>query len=466
MLKNETTRPHARHVKARAHLTRGGLLYFTMDGFYLGQPIRLGAPLAQEKLSAEYLVPAEGRTTFNVVLPLGIAPGAPLLVQVPGFGFGALSGTTHILVAGPGSAAGQVMQVNVSILRTQPAHLGLFNNIQTILLFGEGDLSFSLSLARAFGHPGLGFSSKIFATTYDSRSLLRRHYNDGDWNRADLKHLGATVIHNVDATLDLGSLQSCGVLRFADVDAIVFNFPHPGWIDGGGTYFGHDGTKVMIARHQQFLRDFFLSVSRVLASGSSTRLYVTAKDSPFGYTAMWNIAGVASSCGFTLVDAQYFTAATYPGYNNKYGAPKPPDYNRIIDQSFLISNAGRRRRDAGVQEAVSRRNASVVDIVDNVFTRLNPKCSADAVCAWFCAVAAIAVAAAVKGGGSGGGGGKSSGSATGWWWWRRRLSQQNLLLGARAGALAHPSLEGEGSRSLMYRMRLRVPACRGALCEL
>ena len=55
------------------------------------------------------LSPVGGDKPLNVTLPLGVAPGAPAQVQVPGFGFGAASGTTHVFVAPPVGAAVQLL---------------------------------------------------------------------------------------------------------------------------------------------------------------------------------------------------------------------------------------------------------------------------------------------------------------------------------------------------------------------
>jgi len=114
--------------------------------------------------------------------------------------------------------------------------LGLFDSTQNILLVGEGDLSFSLSLARAFGDGG---GRRITATTFDSEVFVVAHYANGRANIAELRRRGATVLHNVDATrLDAlrCTLPASSAVDLSSIDAVVFNFPHPGWLDERGAF--------------------------------------------------------------------------------------------------------------------------------------------------------------------------------------------------------------------------------------
>ena len=123
--------------------------------------------------------------------------------------------------------------------------LGLFDSTQNILLVGEGDLSFSLSLARAFGDGG---GRRITATTFDSEVFVVAHYANGRANIAELRRRGATVLHNVDATRLHAlrrKLPASSAVDFASIDAVIFNFPHPGWLDEYGMRQG----LADIARH-------------------------------------------------------------------------------------------------------------------------------------------------------------------------------------------------------------------------
>ncbi|KAJ1632911.1 hypothetical protein T492DRAFT_1113438 [Pavlovales sp. CCMP2436] len=122
-----------------------------------------------------------------------------------------------------------------------------------MLLVGEGDLSFGLALARAFGEQG---AHNLTVTTLDSEAFLGSQYAGALRNATELRARGAWVHHGVDATA-LHAHEA--VLRTYDV--VVFNFPHPGWLQErsvkGGICFGNEGCLVMIQRHCSVLRGFF-----------------------------------------------------------------------------------------------------------------------------------------------------------------------------------------------------------------
>ncbi|KAG7556419.1 hypothetical protein ISN44_As11g024550 [Arabidopsis suecica] len=60
-----------------------------------------------------------------------------------------------------------------------------YSNEQKILVVGEGEFSFSLSLAKAFGS-----ATNITALSLDIREELGRNYNNGKVNVEELERLG------------------------------------------------------------------------------------------------------------------------------------------------------------------------------------------------------------------------------------------------------------------------------------
>lgn len=88
-----------------------------------------------------------------------------------------------------------------------------------ILTIGDGDLSFSVSLAMAFG------GQRITATTYDSKPAVHLKYAHAGSNIRLLKQHGTQVHHNVDAS-ELREDQRIAAL--GPFDRIVFMFPHLG----------------------------------------------------------------------------------------------------------------------------------------------------------------------------------------------------------------------------------------------
>lgn len=95
-----------------------------------------------------------------------------------------------------------------------------------ILLIGEGNFSFALSLV-VDPPPELRslLSANITATSYDSESDCYRKYPESQRIVASLKDKGVQVIFNVDGTkLELNTSS----LRGRRYDRIVWNFPHAG----------------------------------------------------------------------------------------------------------------------------------------------------------------------------------------------------------------------------------------------
>ncbi|KAH0461956.1 hypothetical protein IEQ34_009531 [Dendrobium chrysotoxum] len=89
-----------------------------------------------------------------------------------------------------------------------------------ILLVGEGDFSFSLYLATAFGS-----AFNIVATSLDSYAVLLKKYRKAQSNVKKLKKVGATILHEIDAT----RMKYEVFLSNHKFDRIVFNFPHAGF---------------------------------------------------------------------------------------------------------------------------------------------------------------------------------------------------------------------------------------------
>jgi len=86
-----------------------------------------------------------------------------------------------------------------------------------ILTVGDGDLSFSLAIARMIKEDSL------VATSYDSRQTLVKVYPDVEDRIAELESLGTTVCYEVDATRLSETLPAS--LQQQTFHRIVWNFP-------------------------------------------------------------------------------------------------------------------------------------------------------------------------------------------------------------------------------------------------
>jgi 25S rRNA (uracil2634-N3)-methyltransferase len=175
---------------------------------------------------------------------------------------------------------------------------GLYRSDQRILLAGDGDLSFTLALARAFGS-----GQNLTATTLDDTNFLESHYP------------------KVAGTID------------------AFNFPHPGWPKRGARVRSED-SPVMIERHRALLRGFFASARRIAHRPGCPPLevHVTHKVAPDG-SDWWGVAALGEECGFELVGAHAFDARPFHahGYEHKYGVPiKEYSLTWNVNRSFPL----------------------------------------------------------------------------------------------------------------------------------
>ncbi|KAK1631764.1 hypothetical protein QYE76_006079 [Lolium multiflorum] len=98
--------------------------------------------------------------------------------------------------------------------------LNHYSSAQTILIVGDGDFSFSLALATAFGS-----GENLVATSLDSYEVLAHKYTKAQSNAMELKRMGAKVLHGISAK----SMMRHSYLETRRFHRIVFNFPHAGF---------------------------------------------------------------------------------------------------------------------------------------------------------------------------------------------------------------------------------------------
>ncbi|XP_022139690.1 heavy metal-associated isoprenylated plant protein 41-like [Momordica charantia] len=168
-----------------------------------------------------------------------------------------------------------------------------------ILLVGDGDFSFSLSLARSFGS-----ASHIVATSLDSYYDVVRKYKKARSNLRTLKDLGATVLHGVDVT----KMKRHVDLHMRKFDRIIFNFPHAG-------FHGREDNVLMIQMHKRLVYEFFKNASQMLRADGEIHVNHKTK-APF---CDWDIVQLALQNSLSLIGCANFNIQDYPGYKNKRG---------------------------------------------------------------------------------------------------------------------------------------------------
>jgi len=179
----------------------------------------------------------------------------------------------------------------------------MYTNNQRILIVGDGNLSFSLSLASLVG------PVRITATTYDSPEAVVKKYPEAATNIELLSNMGVEVLHRVDATRlqaqtyiqkDAGGHVVPNDGTLPQFDRIIFNFPH-----AGGS--SHED----IVANRALLKGFFESAGR-LVKDHIGEIHVSLRRNKF-YDS-WKILNVAKATGLMLFKEVPFHVNRFPGY--------------------------------------------------------------------------------------------------------------------------------------------------------
>jgi 25S rRNA (uracil2634-N3)-methyltransferase len=121
------------------------------------------------------------------------------------------------------------------------------------LTVGDGDMSFSLALARIL-KPRDG-SSTVIGTSYEDKETLLKTYPNFEDNIRELESLGAKLFYNVDATRLSGTLLLSTKMKF---DRICWNFPCTAIANG------QDGQNDDMDRNKDLVRKFMNGAIQML----------------------------------------------------------------------------------------------------------------------------------------------------------------------------------------------------------
>ncbi|XP_028789160.1 uncharacterized protein At4g26485-like [Neltuma alba] len=194
----------------------------------------------------------------------------------------------------------RAMAASASRVRMEEKTIKHYSSKHKILLVGEGDFSFSLCLAKAFGS-----ASNMVATSLDSKDTLTRNYSRALQNLLQLENLGCTILHEVNAH----TMSQHPFLQHKLFDRIVFNFPHAGFVF-------REHHSFQIESHKRVVRGFLKS-SREMVSEDG-EIHVTHKTAyPF---CEWRIEKIAEEVGLQPVKEVPFCICEYEGYCNKKGS--------------------------------------------------------------------------------------------------------------------------------------------------
>lgn len=176
---------------------------------------------------------------------------------------------------------------------TTSLYQGLYHsNTEKILIVGDGDLSFALSIAT-YLQQQYGSARKLIATTHESYDSVCTTYTDGLKHITTLQSLGAKVYHEVDAT----NLSAFHVIDDQTFDYILWNFPCI------RVEKGADGQVSELDQNIQLLQRFFQNAHHYLVDKVG-EVHVAHKTiEPFSW---WKIADIAAAQDFTCVGKVIF----------------------------------------------------------------------------------------------------------------------------------------------------------------
>lgn len=192
---------------------------------------------------------------------------------------------------------------------------------RSILTVGDGDFSFSLSIARLLAaDEGAEEKAQLTATSHESlKSVLNTYKPHSAETLKQLRDLGAIVLHDVDATALCNTLELCkpcdkstsgkkrkhssseqaeeAKRRMKRHDIVIWNFPCISLPAGA------DGQAKELLANQELLAKFFQNV-RACLSKQKGEVHISHKTiEPFSW---WGIKEIAANNGFEFAYAIAF----------------------------------------------------------------------------------------------------------------------------------------------------------------
>ncbi|KAL9671537.1 hypothetical protein QQ045_009106 [Rhodiola kirilowii] len=184
--------------------------------------------------------------------------------------------------------------------------IGPYSSFHRILLVGDGDFSFALSLAKSFRS-----AINIVATSIDKHDCLEKKYSNGVQNVRALEDMGGLVLLGIDAT----KMSQHFFLKTQRFDRIVYNFPHVGFRYRENSY-------CQIILNKKLVKEFLKNARELIKSGKG-EIHVTHKEGdPYN---KWDLVKKAEKNGLILHEVSPFNKGIYPGYNQKRAHGKDPD---------------------------------------------------------------------------------------------------------------------------------------------
>jgi len=196
---------------------------------------------------------------------------------------------------------------------------------QRILLVGEGNFSFAVSLIELLGGDG----SRLTCTAYDTMEVLKEKYKDAAANVKKVSNSGAAVHLEVDGT----ELENTSELE-KNYDLVIFNFPHVGL----GIKEQNDNIEI----NQALIKAYLLSAIEVVHPTGLVCVTIK-KGEPYD---SWKVARIGLALpGLKLKTGVPFESKGFPGYSHRrtsgHVTENAGDDNDIIKsgaQTFMFAH--------------------------------------------------------------------------------------------------------------------------------
>ncbi|KKY33835.1 hypothetical protein UCDDA912_g06214 [Diaporthe ampelina] len=174
-----------------------------------------------------------------------------------------------------------------------------FSPEDSILLIGEGDLSFSRALVEHH------YCENVTATVLekDLEELVAKYPHVKE-NVELIEAEGSKVAYGVDAKKMGPWAKKSGKNSVGIMDRIIFNFPHVG---GKSTDVNRQ-----VRYNQELLVEFFRRALLSLAPGG-TIIVTLFEGEPY---TLWNVRDLARHSGLQVERSFRFQASAYPGYHH------------------------------------------------------------------------------------------------------------------------------------------------------
>lgn len=174
-----------------------------------------------------------------------------------------------------------------------------FSPEDSILLIGEGDLSFSRALVEHH------YCENVTATVLEKDlEELTAKYPHVQENVDLIEAEGSKVAYGVDAKKMGPWAKKSGKDSVGIMDRIIFNFPHVG---GKSTDVNRQ-----VRYNQELLVEFFKRALLSLAPGG-TVIVTLFEGEPY---TLWNVRDLARHSGLQVERSFRFQASAYPGYHH------------------------------------------------------------------------------------------------------------------------------------------------------